>query len=267
MRSFPEKDALWEKAERQKRTVCLMKKENLHARIEESIARGRPVALLRKKLDAPPLYCVPLAQSDALLLAALYTDFLPGGFVVVRQRDITGARSGARAEFHARILEREVAWPTPDTPSVPLDGFSALLSGLQARHEPVIIEGKSDDYLLGGIEKVGKNKLSVRRIGMDGRIDGQASRIDLADITSVSFGGRYLRLVARHASPPPSTGKERGEKEAPPIQNTAPPTQKTSASEAGVAKQKNAARNPGTVHPKAGPTVRRKPGPKPKARG
>lgn len=178
-----------------------MKKEALRSLLAESLDQRRPLALLRKKLGVPPLYCVPLAQSGALLLAALYTDFQYDGFAAIRLDDITGARAGAHTDFHARIMDREGLLPLLSAPPLPLEDFPSLLRELHARREPVIVMGEGEAFLLGIIEKAGKNKLFLRYIGTDGRIDDQITRIAYEDITSVGFGGRYLSLVARHASP------------------------------------------------------------------
>lgn len=178
-----------------------MKKENIRALLEESIARRLPVALHRKKLNSPPLYCVPLAFSDELLLVALYADFQPDGYEVVRVRDISDVHSDERTAFHARIMAQEEVLPKLAAPSVPLDDFAALLAALGGQGEPVIVEDGGKTLLLGTIEKAGKSKLRMRYIGTDGQTDREPTRIAYEEIASVHFGGRYLNLVARYATP------------------------------------------------------------------
>ncbi len=176
-----------------------MKKENICVLLQEAIAQQQPVALQRKKLGAPPLYCVPLSLSERLLLVALYADFQPDGYEVVRLRDITEIRGDARTAFHARIMTQEGVLAKLTAPPVPLIDFGALLAALGEQREPVIVEDGGKGFLLGTIEKAGKSKLRVRYIGTDGQVDPDTTRIPYEDIASVHFGGRYLNLVARYA--------------------------------------------------------------------
>jgi hypothetical protein len=175
-----------------------MKKNWIRTLLEEPMACRKPVAIQRKKLGVPPLYCVPLALSDALLLAALYTDFQFDGYQVVRLRDISSIQDDQRAVFHAHIMAGEQVLPSPPH-QLPLTDFAALLAELAARGEPVAVEDDGKVFLLGAIEKAGKNKLRVRYIAADGRVDARSTRIPYEDIAAVRFGGRYLRLVARYA--------------------------------------------------------------------
>lgn len=180
-----------------------MKKEWVRSLLLDAIERKYPVTLLRKKLDVPPLLCVPLEVSDGLVLVAPYVDFVPDGFEVIRLRDVSRMQEDGRAAFHGRIMQGEGILSQLAAPeNTPLEGFPELLQWLMLRGEPVIISGKNEVYLLGLIEKVGKSKLGLRYIDAEGQTDIRISRIAYEDIISVSFGTRYLRLVAQYAAPP-----------------------------------------------------------------
>ena len=64
-----------------------MKKDWIRTLLSDAIARRSPVAIMRKKIGALPLLCIPLQLSEKLVLVAPYTDFKPDGFEVVRLRD------------------------------------------------------------------------------------------------------------------------------------------------------------------------------------
>ncbi len=177
-----------------------MKKDWIRTLLVEPIALRQPVVLQRKKLDAVPLYCVPLAYSSALVLVALYTDFQLDGYQVVRLRDISGIQADARTHFHERILAAEQVQPLMVSPDLSIADFPSLLAELYARDIPVIVQSDSGGILLGPIAKAGKNKLRVRYIDAEGRADTEVTRIAYEDIASVCFGTRYLDMVTRYAT-------------------------------------------------------------------
>lgn len=179
-----------------------MKKDWVRTLLRDAIERHFPVTLSRKKLGLPPLLCVPLLVSDDLVLVAPYVDFTPDGYEVMRLRDISRVGEDGRVAFHGRIMQAEGVLDALGTPvEVPLGDFPELLAYLMEAREPVIVTGKNDAYLLGTIEKTGKNRLSVRYIDGEGHTDARLSRIPYEDITSVAYGTRYLHLVVQYASP------------------------------------------------------------------
>lgn len=185
-----------------------MKKDWVRTLLLDAIERHFPVTLLRKKLEAMPLLCVPLGISDELVLVAPYVDFLPDGFEVVRQRDVSRIQEDGRSTFHGRIMQAEGVLAQLAAPEdIPLESFPELLQWLMLRGEPVLVNGKNGAYLLGLVEKLGKNRLGLRYIDAEGRTDSELSRIAYEDILSVAFGTRYLRLVAQYAEPPETEGE------------------------------------------------------------
>lgn len=186
-----------------------MKKEWVRSLLLDAIERHFPVTILRKKLEAPPMLCVPLGVSDDLMLASPYVDFVPDGFEVVRLRDVSRIQEDGRSEFHGRIMQAEGVLAQLAAPEdIPLDGFPELLQWLMLRGEPVIVNGKNDLYLLGIVEKVGKNRLGLRYISAEGQTDSEMLRLAYEDIISVSFGSRYARLVAQYADAPEAPVEE-----------------------------------------------------------
>lgn len=176
-----------------------MKKDWIRTLLSDAIARRSSVAILRKKLGALPLLCIPLYMSEKLVIVAPYTDFQPDGFEVVRLRDISNVRSGEQAAFHEQIMQAEGVLNGLSAPNVSLANFPALLTDLLSLGEPVAVSGKDGTLLLGMIEKVGKKKLRVRYVDGDGHIDAEPTRMDYDEISSVAFASRYLRLVVQYA--------------------------------------------------------------------
>lgn len=179
-----------------------MKKDWVRALLVDAIERRFPVSLMRKKLELPPLLCVPLAMGEHLALVAPYVDFLPDGYEVVRLRDISRIAEDGRTSFHGRIMASEgVLADLSFPPALPLSDFPQLLTYLMELGEPVIVTGKNQVYLLGTIGKVGKSKLGVRYIDGEGSVDDHLTRIAYEDIQSICFGTRYLRLLLQYANP------------------------------------------------------------------
>lgn len=186
-----------------------MKKDWIRTLLGDAIARRSPVAILRKKLGAMPLLCIPLHMSEKLVLVAPYTDFQPDGFEVIRLRDISNVRLGEQAAFHEQVMHAEGVLSGLFPPPVSLESFSALLMDLFALGEPVAVSGKQNVLLLGVIERAGKKKLRVRYIDGEGHVDEDPTRFAYDDITSVSFGNRYLKLVVQYAAGMPDAPGER----------------------------------------------------------
>lgn len=182
--------------------AVVMKKDWVRTLLTDCITRRSPIEILRKKLDVPPLCCVPLLMSEKLVLVVPYVDFQPDGYEVIRLRDISSIRADERAAFHGHIMMSEGVLESLCLPPVSLESFSALLTDLFAQGEPVIVSGK-EDLLLGTIEKAGKKKLQVRYIDGMGRVDEDLTRLPYDDITSVAFGNRYLKLVVQYAEGAP----------------------------------------------------------------
>lgn len=119
-----------------------MKKDWVRTLLTDCITRRSPIEILRKKLDVPPLCCVPLLMSEKLVLVVPYVDFQPDGYEVIRLRDISSIRADERAAFHGHIMMSEGVLESLCLPPVSLESFSALLTDLFAQGEPVIVSGK-----------------------------------------------------------------------------------------------------------------------------
>jgi hypothetical protein len=193
-----------------------MKKDWIRTLLADAIARRSPVAIMRKTLGAAPLLCIPLKMSEKLVIVAPYTDFQPDGFEVVRLRDISNVRANEQAAFHEQVMYAEGVLTDLFPPAVSLESFSALLTDLFALGEPVAVSGKQNVLLLGVIEKAGKKKLRVRYIDGEGHVDEDPTRFAYEDISSVSFGSRYLKLVVQYADKFAETAVESDVSAAPP---------------------------------------------------
>lgn len=186
-----------------------MKKDWIRTLLSDAIARRSPVALMRKKIGAMPLLCIPLQMSEKLVLVAPYADFKPDGFEVVRLRDISNVRADEQAAFHEQVMQGEGVLSQLCPPRVSLENFPALLADLFALGEPVAVSGKEDVLLLGTLEKAGKKKIRVRYVDGGGHVDEDPTRFAYEDISSVSFGNRYLKLVIQYADKMPATEDEK----------------------------------------------------------
>lgn len=188
-----------------------MKKDWIRTLLADAIARRSPVAIMRKKIGALPLLCIPLQMSEKLVIVAPYTDFKPDGFEVVRLRDISNVRADEQAAFHEQVMQAEGVLTGLFPPKVSLESFPSLLTDLFALGEPVAVSGKQNVLLLGTIEKAGKKKLRVRYVDGEGHVDEDPTRFAYEDISSVSFGSRYLKLVVQYADKPAEDASEPAE--------------------------------------------------------
>ncbi len=176
-----------------------MKKEAISALLAEAIEQRKLIDLLRKKIDQFKLYGIPIAQREDLLLIANEYDFCFDGYKVIRKSDINQLHTGIGDGFFDWVFRQEQILPAPIETPLSLDNFQALLADLMKNKIPVIVEGKGNRFLLGAIHRLGKSKLHIAAVGVNGYIDSELTRTPYEEITTVTFGTRYLQLFMRYA--------------------------------------------------------------------
>ncbi len=97
---------------------------------------------------------------------------------------------------------------------VPLDDFPALLRGLHAHGQHVIIEcedrktAENDDYFIGRILSVDEESVIALYFNVLGEWDDEPSVIPHDDITQIQFDTPYINIMSRYLEdPPPTNGR------------------------------------------------------------
>ena len=172
--------------------------------IKEIIKNGiAPVKLVRvfMSYDANYRYYLPLKASDKLFLGAAEDDFILDGYCVRRFRDVKKAE--CKDDKCLEILHREGIIAALACPEVDVTDFYTVFSSLQKLGGNVIVEKGSLDeelweFTIGKIERVCKNKVYMRGFDADGIWDEEPTEILFSNITSVTFGSRYVEVFSKY---------------------------------------------------------------------
>ena len=188
-----------------------MTKKDMRALFEASIGKNK---LLRAYLhgDGSYWYFIPLRVSERLYLAAVEDDFILDGFTVRRFRDLD--RLQVKDDKCVEILVSEGVFGVA-SPDVDLTDWKSVFLSLQRRGENVIVEGEDDGesfFYIGRVERALSSKVIFRHFDADGIWQDEPYEIAYADISSVTFGSRYVTVFSRYLPPAP---KENGKKGGP----------------------------------------------------
>lgn len=172
--------------------------------IKEIIKNGiAPVNLVRvfMSYDANYRYYLPLKASDKLFMGAAEDDFILDGYCVRRFRDVKKAE--CKDDKCLEILHREGIIEALACPEVDVTDFYTVFSSLQKLGRNVIVEKGSLDealweFTIGKIEKVCKNKVYMRGFDADGIWDEEPTEILFSNVTSVTFGSRYVEVFSKY---------------------------------------------------------------------
>ena len=172
--------------------------------IKEIIKNGiTPIKLVRvfMSYDANYRYYLPLKASDKLFLGAAEDDFILDGYCVRRFRDVKKAE--VKDDKCLEILHREGIVGALACPEVDVTDFYTVFSSLQKLGRNVIVEKGSLDeelweFTIGKIERVCKNKVYMRGFDADGIWDEEPTEILFSNVTSVTFGSRYVEVFSKY---------------------------------------------------------------------
>lgn len=147
------------------------------------------------------VHCFPLAASDRLFLSAMQDDFLINGFSIRRFRDMT--KIVFNDDRRNEILRAEGIIDGISVPDVELEDWHGVFLSLQAMGKNVIVERESRNedeelFFIGRIEKVLKSKVLFRSFDADGIWDEEPEAIPFSQITTVTFGSRYVEVFSKY---------------------------------------------------------------------
>lgn len=150
------------------------------------------------------LYYFPLIVGERLFLGAEEDDFMLDGYSIRRFKDVV------RAEIkNDKCLEIDFAEGLLDdlvTPNVDITNWKTTLSSLQKIGKNIIIEqesynGDESEFAIGKVVKVRKNKVFFKAFDADGVWIDELFEMRFSQITSVTFGSRYVEVFSKYLQP------------------------------------------------------------------
>lgn len=177
-----------------------MKKSEIKEIVRSAI---EPKKLCRMffRYDANYFYYFPFQASDKLFLGAEEDDFIIDGFSVRRFCDLTKVQT--KNDKCVEILEAEKILDGISAPELDLTDWHSTFICLEQLGKNIIVEKESIDpeeseFAIGRIEKVLKNKVRFRHFDADGIWEEEFREIPFSQITSVTFGSRYVEIFSKY---------------------------------------------------------------------
>ena len=157
--------------------------------------------LIRQAIEKPTLYqyfftydleCIfyPLAVNDKFILGQKENDFLLDGYHI---RKLSQLRKIKALPKKYNELCEAVGLPAQrKDPGIDISSWQSIFEDLQKLDTFVIIKNDFDeDYAIGTIQKVLKNKLHFRGFDAEGHWYEEPIEIPYSSITTVSWNTRY----------------------------------------------------------------------------
>lgn len=146
-------------------------------------------------------YYFPLILSDKLFLGAEEDDFIIDGYSIRRYVDVRKVQ--IKEDKCLEILQKEGIIDSIQTPKVDISSWETAFSSLQKLNKNIIVEKESlnDDeceFVIGRIDRVYKKFAYVYHFDADGIWQMEPYKIPYTEITSVSFGTRYVETFSKY---------------------------------------------------------------------
>lgn len=144
-----------------------------------------------------PVYGFPAAVGEQLFLLAEEDDFVLDGFTVRRLRDIYEFKS--KKGMYQQISEAE-GLTRFEAPAVDISDWRSVFLSLQKLRKNVIVENEYGDgfFRIGRIEEVAEDHVLLRHYDADGIWQEEPARIEYREVTSVTFGSRYVEIFSKY---------------------------------------------------------------------
>ena len=182
-----------------------MKKSEIKAIIKHSIDQ-RNLCRMFFRYDKNYWYYFPLISSDKLFLGAEEDDFIIDGYSIRRYVDIVKAQT--RDDKSVEILQSEGIVNSIQIPNIDISNWRTVFSSLQTINKNIIVEKESleDDeceFVIGRIDRIFKNFVYIYHFDANGIWQSEPFRIPYTEITSVSFGTRYVETFSKYLNESP----------------------------------------------------------------
>lgn len=155
------------------------------------------------KYDFTYRYYFPLKVSEKLFLGAEEDDFLLDGYSIRRFQDLT--RVEIKDDKCLEIATKEGLLDELFVPNVDISDWKTVFTSLQTIGKNIIVENESIyadecELVIGRITKVLSDKVRIREFDADG-IWRDEWDIPFSQITSVTFGSRYVETFSKYLPP------------------------------------------------------------------
>ncbi len=177
-----------------------MKKSEIKALIASAV-EPRELCRVFFNYDYSYTYYFPLIVSDKLFLGANEDDFILDGFSIRRFRDVK--RAELKDDKCIEIIKAEGILDGLQIPDVDVTDWYSVFMSLARLNLNIIIEKESLDddeweFAIGRIEKVLKSKVIFKHFDADGVWQDDFCEIPYSEITSVTFGSRYVNIFSKY---------------------------------------------------------------------
>ncbi|HEX9062665.1 MAG TPA: hypothetical protein VF941_21045 [Clostridia bacterium] len=177
-----------------------MTKTEIKRIVNDSINK-RNLCRMFFRYDRNYYYYFPLASSDKLFLGAEEDDFIIDGYSIRRYVDMTKVQ--VKNDMCVKILKSEGITDSIQLPNIDISNWETVFTSLQRINKNIIIEKESLnednwEFCIGRIDKVYKRFVYLYHFDADGIWQDQPFKIPYSEITSVSFGTRYVETYSKY---------------------------------------------------------------------
>lgn len=154
------------------------------------------------RYDLNYFYCFPLLSNEKLFLGVEEDDFMLDGYSIRRYTDLTKAEINEDKKI-MEILRCEGIIGQITTPDVNISNWETVFTSLQKLHRNIIVQRESlkeeeRQFVIGSIERVFRKFAYVRHFDANGVWEDEPDKILYTQITSVSFGTRYVDTFSKY---------------------------------------------------------------------
>jgi hypothetical protein len=153
----------------------------------------------RKKIDRLSLYGFVLAANQEHTLLAPANDFVPNGFCVIRNRDVSKHIVYDDPDcFSSRALQL-LGVSAPPAPDIDIASFTSVAQSAVLRFPLIVVHSerrRPGEVWVGKYRGHTKKRLVLDSIDTSARWDG-TDAVRLRDVTMIGFGETALWLVAQ----------------------------------------------------------------------
>ena len=142
---------------------------------------------------------VPISSGSNLFFGAKEHDFILDGFTIRRFRDIKEAQ--IIDDKYLEIVKNEGVIDNIEIPDIDASDWHSVFCSLHEMDKNIIVENEYAEksfFAIGRICKVTKTKVYMKHFDADGLWENELWEIPFTQITSVSFGTRYVEIFSKY---------------------------------------------------------------------
>lgn len=182
-----------------------MTKKKIKEIVNNSINQRNLCGMLFR-YDCNYRYYYPLITNDKLFLSVEEDNFILDGYSIRRYVDLKKIR--IRDDNCIEILKKEGIVDSIQTPDIDITNWETVFQSIKRLNRNIIVEKESLDdneweFAIGRIDKIFKRFIYFFHFDADGIWGEEPIKIYYTDITTVSFGTRYVDVFSKYIGEPP----------------------------------------------------------------